>query len=103
MLLPYATDKIFHAISGMACSPKPIQKRVYDAWIGGLHVLQRKDFKGEELAKFIELEEESTRVHAKGDEGDYAATLLSMTDEEAEKHVNKICSLYYSLVLEYQR
>jgi hypothetical protein len=100
MTLPYVTDKILNAITDMATGTGSIQERIYQAWVGNLFVLQKKDFKGDDLKEYIQLVAEATRVPARGDEGAYAATLLSMTDEEAESHANKICELYHSLLLD---
>ena len=61
---------------------------------------KKSDFTDEERERFVELEREATKVEAIAGEGNLAATLLKMTDKEAEKHASEICSLFYDCLFE---
>lgn len=97
--MTYSQEKLWVAVDALATGTGSLQERLLDAWRSALARLdadlQPGHFANEEAREsFRALRAEATSKPAKGDEGTLAATLLAMSDEEAQKHAGAILSLH---------
>ena len=91
---PYAREKLYNAIFGMATSPKPLQDRVADAFIFHIHHLTpSRDLSPEFRPLFDEISSSLTTEEARGDEGNVRATTNKMSDDDAIAMAQKIVRL----------
>jgi hypothetical protein len=94
----YAYEKFMVAVDGMATSTKDLQSRLGDAFVGSLIRLQPEDFGDhEDKEAFESIVRELTKIKAEGSEGNVAATVRRMSDEEAVAVARKIVNLQHSL------
>jgi hypothetical protein len=100
--LTYANEKFQQAIYQLAVGSGPIKERVRLAY---LYVLRAWPFEGlsEELAaRALALHDALTKVDAEGDEGKLAATLATMSDDEAGEVAREIYDLASDLEYEHR-
>ncbi len=94
MILDYAGEKLYAAISNMAVSSEIIQKRVCDAYVWNLIHVRTDNFPPEIAAGFAEIAAAMSTRRAVGDEGGAWASCSVLTDEEASALARKIFRLW---------
>jgi len=94
MNLDYAHQKFSAAVESMAESPASIQRRIADAYIDQLHILNPDDLPDEIRTDWRVTVEELTAVKAAGNEGDVNATVQSMSQDAAVAIARRIVHMY---------
>jgi hypothetical protein len=90
----YVREKLRNAAETVRDQEVPLQVRLHAALTGALGHLSAEDFhESRERLLFAEIYYRCTDREALGDEGDYAATVLNMTQEEAELVVGEVLEL----------
>jgi len=87
-------NSAIHTLAGTGS----IQKRLANAYIYHLMRIQENILPKELQQDFNKLGEDLTRVQAKGDEGNVAATTATMTDSKAREYVGIVISMYDKVV-----
>lgn len=104
MAIDYAWEKFWAAVSEMASSRQSLQFRRADAY--RLHLLHRRpdeDLPADLRDDFAAIDAALTARRATADEGDAVASALAMSDEEAERQIEAVVSLYDSISRLYGR
>ena len=78
----YVHEKLSNAVSTLATGSGRIKERLLDAFIG-MHTLYGKQYDGDIGSGLTELFDRLTAVRATADEGDVAATINAMSENEA--------------------
>ena len=92
-------QRLYQAVSALA-SAYNINKRIEYAF-SALCPLKTDEFPQELQEKFEELKRELTKVEGSGDEGNVAATIKCMSDEELEMIAKKIVDMYDTIATKY--
>lgn len=98
--MDYAREKFMVAVHGMASSPKPLQMRIVDAYVGSLIRLTGHEAQHLPAALrtlFAEVASAMDTHPAVGDEGTAMASARAMSDEEAVRIAEIIVSIYDEL------
>lgn len=98
MSLDYEYSKTGMAVSALAASAEPIQKRLYYAW-DAMHTLIGHGIKDpERQAAYTSICDRLSSHPADGDEGTVMATTSRLSDEEAEGLAREIADLHTGLM-----
>jgi hypothetical protein len=98
----YGWEKLYLAVHFAISSDQPLQQRLASC-VSQLSLVDRDSFPNDESWKdFQDLMHEATKRPAryKG-EGTINSTTSQMTDEEASKHLGKICDLFSEVAQAY--
>jgi ATP phosphoribosyltransferase regulatory subunit HisZ len=100
----YGWEKFYVAVHYAVSSNQSLQQRLASC-VSQIHHLDRDSFPDDETwEQFNSLMEESTKRPARYEgEGTINSTTAQMTDEEAVKHLRKICDLFSGVARAYGR
>ena len=90
----YVHEKLSQAVHALATGLGPIRERMPDA-LAAFITIGPPDFPEELQGEFEDLIRRASADEAEGDEGNYAATLAGMSDNEVAALANDIISLEY--------
>jgi hypothetical protein len=104
MGVDYGWEKFYVAVHYAISSNGSLQQRLASC-VSQIHPLGRESFPDDETwGEFNNLLEETTKRPARYEgEGTINATTAQMTDEEAGKHLGKICDLFSGVAKAYGR
>lgn len=92
--LAYAWEKSYLAVRGMATGGESLQARVGAAYTSNLCLLNRENVTPEMLRRLHAVRERLTCVRARAGEGDVAATIAEMQDDEALGVAEEIVDIF---------
>lgn len=102
--LDYAHEKLGTSVDVLATSHGSLQERLWDAWISQGHRAvpmgpgQAGRPMSDELVRKLEaFNERMSSKDAVGNEGAYAASILTMTDEEASEAARELLSMHHQV------
>jgi len=101
--LAYAWEKSYLAVRGMATGVGSLQMRVGDAYIGSLCLLNRENIPPDIFRRVGEIKQRLMCVPAKAGEGNVAATIVKMPDDEAKSIAEEIVDIFDSIAKIYGR
>jgi hypothetical protein len=90
----YPYEKFYNAINSMATSPKSLQNRIFSAYIFNIIHVKVEDIPESAKAQFINIQDRLSSVKATSPEGDVAASVKDMSDEDAISIANDIFYVY---------
>lgn len=101
--LAYAWEKSYLSVRGMATGVASLQARVGDAFTSSLCLLNRENVTPDIFRRVGEVKRRLTCISAKAGEGDVAATLAKMSNEEAISIAEEIVDIFDSIAKTYGR
>lgn len=99
--MAYAWEKSYLAVRGMATGTTNLQSRVGNAFTASLCLLNRENVTPDIFRRVGEVRNRLTCVPAKAGEGNVAATIANMTDEEATSVAEEIVDIYDAIAKSY--
>ena len=97
MGLDYGGEKFYQAISALATSAAPIQKRLVFAGMFLIRLKPEDDLPKELHEEFQAVCHELNKEEAIGNEGTLEATARKLSDEEGSKLAERILTMYVKL------
>jgi X-X-X-Leu-X-X-Gly heptad repeat protein len=90
MTLDYAHEKLTAGVTTLAEGTERLQQRLYAAWLPQLGSVPAEDLPEDWPDRWRALSARVTARPAVGEEGTLAATLLAMTDDEAQEVAREV-------------
>ena len=95
----YAHEKLSFALGSMASSSEPFSKRLANAYVAYLAILQERDFPRELWARFSQVREAMTVHPARWEgEGGAHASMAALHPIKVRKLIETLSSIEFSLV-----
>lgn len=101
--LAYAWEKSYLAVRGMATGVGSLQARIGDAYSGSLCLLNRENVPLDIFRRVGEIKQRLTCVPARAGEGNVAATIEKMPDDEAKSIAEEIVDIFDAVAKIYGR